>query len=144
LDRILNDENSLIKIQAIKLFALLSDDAEGLSEIFDKYHSWQELIITLFSVDEEYPIKAGGVGEIVMESLTFLHRQYLDSDLGESEISDTLGYLMSHSAKKIREEAANCLGHAAPYAFFRHLTEIIKTLDFKNYSSLLDYRAYFS
>jgi hypothetical protein len=141
LDRILNDKNSLIKIQAIKLFALLSTGAEELSVIFDKYHSWQELIITLFSVDEDFPINIGGVGEIVIESLEFLHREYLeDSDLDESPVSDALGNLLGHTNKKIRQEAANCLGRVAPYAFFRTLTEIVKTFDVKDFSLLLEYK----
>jgi hypothetical protein len=82
----------------------------------------------LFKVDEEYPLKGGGIGEIVVESLTTVHRSWIESsDLEETQISDALVYLMDDESEEISQQAADCVAQIALFAFFKYLADLTES-----------------
>lgn len=127
LDSIAHEQNNLVKIQAIKLVALLASDESEMSQLFEDFGAWEDTIAALFKIDKEYPLKGGGVGEIVVESLATAHRSWIEeSELEETQISSALAYLMDDESEEVSRQAADCLAQIAPYAFFKYLAGLTK------------------
>lgn len=122
----MKDPDNLVRIAAIKLVVLGSDESEEVASVLGNDSSLSDFIEAILGIGEEFPFRAEDAGQVVLKALQSLHWDYGDSDDdGTSEISDILVRLSEHRTAKIRREANTCLGYVAPFAFVQSLSERI-------------------
>jgi hypothetical protein len=126
IDQALNNQDSLVKIEAVKLISLIADDADDLTAVLPADSSLKSFITAILSVDEEYPLKSQATGAVVLSALGSLHWDSLEPDSDESIITDILIDLMSHESTIMRGSAASCLGYVAPFAFLELIANKIQ------------------
>ncbi|VTU38492.1 hypothetical protein E5CHR_04833 [Variovorax sp. PBL-E5] len=120
----MNDPDNLVRIAAIKLVALGSDDSDELASVLGNDSSLSDFIEAILGIGEEFPFQSEDAGQVVLSALRSLHWDSGESgDDGTSSISDILVRLSEHPAANIRKEANTCLGYAAPFAFVQSLSE---------------------
>jgi hypothetical protein len=123
----MNDPDNLARIEAVKLVALSSDEAEELASVLRGGSSLDDFIEIILGIGEEFPIRAEEAGQVVLDALRSLHWDFGDSaDDGTSQISDILVGLSEHPLAYVRREANTCLGYVAPFAFVQSLSEKIE------------------
>jgi hypothetical protein len=134
IDRATKDPDKLVRIEAVKLVALLTGKGRNdLTSVLSDNELLKEFLIGVLSINDEYPFQADSVGELVLEALHELANEDIscspwdDRDPAEySDITKVLLELMSHNSSTIREGARSCLGYIAPIRF---LTILAKTYD---------------
>jgi hypothetical protein len=124
----MNDPDNVARIEAVKLVALSSDEAEELASVLRGGSSLDDFIEIILGIGEEFPIRAEEAGQVVLDALRTLHWDFGDSDDdGTSQISDILVGLSEHPLAYVRREANTCLGYVAPFAFVQSLSEKIES-----------------
>jgi len=109
----LRDEENRVKIEAVKLLCLVSDQFEY-EELAQHISGDPELISGLLNIDEEYPLVTGSVGELVLQALRSVHWHQAPEG-GQSEITDVLrGLIRPTSSSSLISSAATALGFVAP------------------------------
>lgn len=103
-----SDKDSLVRIEAAKLVALLAEDAEVLAAILEDRASLKDFLVAILSVGEEYPLQAESAGEVILGAVRDLHWDSAESTSDESEITDILKELLAHESRVVREGAATC------------------------------------
>lgn len=119
------DNDNMARIEAIKLVALLTDNANDLISTLTNEQSIEEFITSIISINEEYPFESASVSRVVLESLRTLHFDMSDES-DESPITETLEALLSNEISSIRNGASTCLGHISPNSFFNVLASQIE------------------
>lgn len=121
------DSDNLVRIEAIRLCAIVAENADEITAAMGSTSSLKEFMQTALSVSEEYPLSTDGVGGIILEAFrTFHHESDTSADGTESDITDVLEELLDNESPSIREEAAICLGHISAEKFFKILAQKIK------------------
>lgn len=127
----MNDSDNLVRIEAVKLVALLSDESDDLVSALKNGSSLHDFIEVILGIGEEFPFQAETSGQVVLDALRSLHWDNSnDSDDDEtSEVTDVLINLSKHPVAYIRREANTCLGYAAPFTFVANLSAQIAQRD---------------
>jgi hypothetical protein len=112
------DPNMLVRAEAAKLMAWLTEDSLELASIISED---KELVAGLLSVEEEYPIEYD-IGYVVLSALRDLHWQSTHYDDQGSRVSETLIQLIEdRDSPIIYTSAVKALGFIAPDIFLSWL-----------------------
>ncbi|WP_386340583.1 type I restriction enzyme HsdR N-terminal domain-containing protein [Xanthomonas citri pv. citri] len=128
----MNDPDHLVRIEAIKLVAIISDESEDLASVLGSSDSsLGEFIEAILCIGEEFPFRSESAGRVVVDALQSLHWDFSNSDddtedEGKSQVSEILTTLSEHPLAAIRREANTCLGYVAPFEFASSLADKIK------------------
>lgn len=124
----LSDSDTLVKVQAVKLMALLTEDP-NCDELVSILSENRELIIGVLTIEEDYPLEKESAGSVVLEALRTLHAQDLGACVdSESEITKILEQLLEHDEISIRTGAAKVFSYIAPTVFLRKLSNRITAI----------------
>jgi hypothetical protein len=124
----MNDKDNLVRIEAVKLVVLTSDESDDLVSALRNGSSLHDFIEVILGIGEEFPFKEETSGRVVLDALRSLHwDNSKDSDEDEtSEITDVLINLSEHPVAYVRREANTCLGYVAPFVFVANLSAQIE------------------
>ena len=123
----MNDSDNLVRIEAIKLVVLISDESDDLVSALSNGSSLHDFIEVILGIGEEFPFQAETSGQVVLDALRSLHWESNRSDDDEtSQITDILIDLSEHPVAYIRREANTCLGYVSPFAFVTNVSEKIQ------------------
>lgn len=123
----MKDSDNIVRIEAVKLVVLISEDSDDLVSALMNGSSLYDFIEAILGIGEEFPFQAETSGTVVLKALRSLHWESGNSDDdGSSEISDILANLNEHPVAHIRREANTCLGYVAPFAFVENISEKIQ------------------
>jgi hypothetical protein len=123
------DDEPLVKIEAVKLVALLSEDEEDLVAAFPDDAQLEAFVLGVLSINDKYPFYKESVGEVVLKSMAKLHgNEYfynLADNLSESGISKTLKKIINDEryTGTIHSAALSCLAYSAPELYLKMLSE---------------------
>jgi hypothetical protein len=121
----LTDSDNRVKIEASKLLCLLSADWEEEEKLAEHISADADLIAGLLTVDEEYPLKTGSAGQVVLRALRSVHWD-LAPEGGPSEITKVLSSLIRPSNSRfLVASAATALGYVAPEELLSCLCQIL-------------------
>lgn len=124
---VMNDSDNIVRIEAVKLVVLISEDSDDLVSALMNGSSLYDFIEAILGIGEKFPFQAETSGRVVLNALRSLHWESGSSDDdGSSEISDILISLSEHPVAHIRREANTCLGYVAPFAFVENFSEKIQ------------------
>lgn len=116
IDQVSYNQDKLVKIEAVKLISLLTEDSEELMSVLPDNSSLKSFIEAILSVDEEYPLESKATGSVVLDALRSLHWDLHEGDPEQSIVTRALIDLSSSESSLIRESAATCLGYVSPFA----------------------------
>jgi hypothetical protein len=118
----LDDPSNLVKIEAVKLLTIMSEEDDDLAA----YAAKDLTIITqLLKIDEEFPLEEGSGGHMVLRALRSL--QWDAAPEGDaSEITSILESIIDGGSGQDRSAAAKALGFIAPDVFFQIITDRLK------------------
>lgn len=123
----MNDSDNLVRIEAVKLVVLISDESDDLVSALSNGSSLHDFIEVIMGIGEEFPFQAETSGQVVLDALRSLHWESDRSDDDEtSQITDILINLSEHPVAYIRREANTCLGYVAPFTFVTNVSEKIQ------------------
>lgn len=123
----MNDQDISVRLEAVKLVALLADDFNALASTLRDESSLYDFVEAVLGIGEEFPLQAETAGQVVLDALRSLHWDSADSDDdGASEITNILAMLCEHSKSSTRREANTCFGHIAPFAYVEHIADKIE------------------
>lgn len=125
-DQATHNDDNIVRIEAVKLVALLADNKDDLVSIFNNECSLEEFVYAILSVNEEYRFQAESAGWIIPAAIRTIHWESSDMDSDESEITNILNKFLHHNSGTIRKGAAECFGYAAPHGFLQALVDEIK------------------
>jgi hypothetical protein len=124
-----NDSDNLVRIEAIKLCAIVAKDADEITTAMGASSSFKEFMQAALSVSEEYPLSTDGVGRVILDAFRSFHfESETSADGNESEITDVLEELLENDSSVIREGAAACLGYISAEKLFEKLALKIRQL----------------
>jgi hypothetical protein len=122
----MNDQDYLVRIEAVKLVALVTDDSDALASTLHDETSLYDFVETILGIGKEFPLQAETAGQVVLDALRSIHWDSADhDDEGTSEITNILEMLCEHADSNIRREANTCFGHLAPFAYAEHIANKI-------------------
>ncbi|MCH2071137.1 type I restriction enzyme HsdR N-terminal domain-containing protein [Acinetobacter pittii] len=116
IDQVFNNQSNLVKIEAVKLISLLTEDSEELMSVLPDDSSLKSFIEAILSVDGEYSLESKATGVVVLDALRSLHWELHEGDPEKSIVTKALMDLNLSESSIIRESAATCLGYVSPFA----------------------------
>jgi hypothetical protein len=128
----LEDENLLVRVEAVKLMAILVSIESQEYKLVDFITVDEEMIIGLLMIEEEYPLQKDSLGEIVLIAFQEIYTYHSEKS---SEVTNTFINLLEHPSETIRKGASKALGHTSPDLFLEvfckkiqagHLTQLDK------------------
>ena len=124
LTTIKSEKDRTVRIEAVKLVALMVDDADQIISILDDGDSVEDFVEAVLNIGEEYPLQAESAGQVALDALQQLHLNSLDPDEPEeSMITASLSKLCNHPLLHVRREANTSFAHVSPFAYVEHLAE---------------------
>jgi hypothetical protein len=127
----IEDPDVLVKVEAVKLLAIHTEESEDLIEKFadDTIERGKllDLVLNLLNVDEEYPFATQSVSFFVLDILERLHQNLGGQYDYDSEIETVLEYIAKRYPTPLRGAAIKALGYIAPSAFLTQLSRKLRS-----------------
>jgi hypothetical protein len=117
----MTDRSLLVRIEALKLVALIADDADELTHILTSGASIDDFVAAVLGIGEEYPLRADTAGRVVLDALRDIHWESDPTNTGDSDITFALTKLCCDPAEHMRIQANACFGYVAPFAYIEHV-----------------------
>lgn len=120
------DPDKLVKAEAVKLMALLTDDDEELAEVLLVD---EEFIASILLIEDEHPLGLDTIGRVVLDALQRLDKSHdwygSEPPSHLSALCRLLRSLMEHPHPTVRKGAAKSLAYVAPNSFLGDLAILI-------------------
>lgn len=119
----IEDESILVKIEAAKLLVLQTKDDREIEPILINRTGDLEndLVISLLTIEEEFPLSPNSVSSIVLEALYSLHFKLGGNSGDHTEVSALMEELLDHQLPILRTAAAKAYGHIACNAYLESI-----------------------
>lgn len=134
----MTDRSLLVRIEALKLVALIADDADELTQILASGTSIEDFVAAVMGIGEEYPLRADTAGRVVLDALRDIHWESDPTNTGDSDITFSLAKLSRGPAEHLRIQANACFGYIAPFAYIEHVARQIASGSIYQNSNCLD------
>jgi hypothetical protein len=115
----------LVRIEATKLIAEISEDGEWLALVLADEKHLEEFITKFLEIDEEYPLEIGGAGQVILDAFRHFGIESCLDDPHELDTTHALIHLLNNQSSSIRRASAKVLGYTAPRSL---LSEVSKQL----------------
>lgn len=125
IEQAIADENMLVRVEATKLIAEISEDGEWLALVLADEKHLEEFITKFLEIDEEYPLEIGGAGQVILDAFRHFGIESCLDDPHELDTTHALIHLLNNQSSSIRRAAAKVLGYTAPRSL---LSEVSKQL----------------
>lgn len=119
-------ESILIKVEAVKLLVLQTEETEETEEIQSALigndgELQEDVVIGLLQIDDEFPLNQDGVGGLVFQALSRLHIDEASVSDSSSSVTNLMESLIDHSSYIIRVAATKLYGKLSPERFLSSL-----------------------
>jgi type I restriction and modification enzyme subunit R-like protein len=123
------DPNILVRIEAVKLVSLLTDESNDICDaLLGAGTSLYDFIVELLALAENVSIELGDVEKVILDAFRAMHNNDSENDdfLSESGVSSILEMLVDNESPILRRKAAEFLGHIAPAILLKLITKKLK------------------